>query len=156
MRKYIVLIILVITLVLAGCASKAPLSENSDNKGSNQVKQEEPVDELWDWQVYEKKDKDVRLKYHKDWYYSRDSEAEKELGYDLYVGFAPDKETLGKGRPYPIEFLIVAEDKEAYGAEYAETVVSMNNKNYILTSNNKSEYENIIEKMINSLEVIIN
>lgn len=164
MKKYIILTILVLTLVLTGCVQKKIINQ-FDNTEDKQLEHEivditEDIDtdnkDIEDWQSYEKEDKNMRLKYHKDWYYKRDEQAEKELGYNLYVGFAASEEILENGRPYPVEFLIVAEDKNIHDAEYAETVVSMNNKNYILITNNKSEYGEILEKMIGSLEVIIN
>lgn len=167
MKKYIILTILVLTLVLTGCVQKKIINQvdNTENnelskENSMAILEDEDIDvsskDIEDWQSYEKEDKNMRLKYHKDWYYKRDEQAEKELGYDLYVGFAASEEILENGRPYPVEFLIVAEDKNIHDAEYAETVVSMNNKNYILITNNKSEYGEILEKMIGSLEVIIN
>jgi len=156
MKKYLVLIILVFVLFLTGCIQKESENQEKNKQESNQLEQVESDDDIKNWQSYEKEDKGVRLKYHKDWYYRRDSEAEKEWGYDLYVGFAASEEILENGRPYPIELLIVTEDKNIHDAEYTETVVSMNNKNYILTTNNKNEYGDILEKMIDFLEVVIN
>ncbi|MFH1522317.1 MAG: hypothetical protein ABIE43_00685, partial [Patescibacteria group bacterium] len=108
-----------------------------------------------DWPAYEKKDKNIKIKHHNDWHYIQDEQSEKELGYDLFVGFADSQETLDKGKPYPIELIIASADKEIHKVEYSETVISLNNLNYILTVNSQEKYGEIFNKMAKTLQVII-
>lgn len=108
------------------------------------------------WRTYVKKEKNVRLKYHKDWYYDRDEQAEKDLGYDLYVGFAESPEILDQGRFYPIEFIIVDKDYEfpQYYSGYVKVIAVKDGKQYVLKTEDSFGYIDIIDKMTESFEFI--
>lgn len=107
-----------------------------------------------DWRVYEKEEMNVSLKYHKDWYYQRDSFNEKAEGYDLYVGFAPNQEFLNKGKFYPVEFIVMptCDCLGPQEIEYSKTVEKAG-KDYIIRTINKEEYGAIVDAMAETLNV---
>lgn len=107
-----------------------------------------------EWRVYKKESKNLRFRFHDDWYYARDSEKEVDRGYELYLGFAKDRERLEKGAPYPIEFVIVpSKNKLDYmaGVSYA-TGTQRGDKFYFFATSNKDEYEDMVLAMAASLE----
>ncbi len=108
------------------------------------------------WRVYEKPEKNVRLLYHKDWYYDRDEEVEKKNGYDLYVGFAESPEILAKGAPCPIEFIIVSKEYQfpMYYSGYINTITTKDDKQYILRTDDQLMYKEILDKMAESFEFL--
>ncbi len=178
MKKAIIFTILILSLVITGCVSKiSPAVENVgdqktesrqqtiDDTKDKDVEQSalsagaalsaESVEGTEGWRVYEKEDMDVRLKYHKDWYYDRDEQAEKELSYDLCVGFAESAEILAQGREYPIEFIITSGDQELpMGLDYSKVVFYTDAVDYILATSDKSKYKDILDKMAESFEFI--
>ncbi|MCK4554198.1 hypothetical protein KAU19_04515 [Candidatus Parcubacteria bacterium] len=177
MKKVIIFTILILSLVITGCIKKtAPALENTGEQTTDDKKHEntetqkqvaedkgvpltkadvvESVEGTEGWRVYEKKDMDVRLKYHKDWYYDRDEQAEKELGYDLYVGFVESAKLLEKGREYPIEFLILDKDIEWIYRGYLKEVANKYDKKYILRTGYKEELISDLDKMAESFEFI--
>ena len=108
------------------------------------------------WSIYEKPEMNVRLKYHKDWYYDRDEQAEKDLSYDLYVGFAESPEVLAKGRPYPIEFMIMVKDHKfpLYYSGYIKTITTRDDKKFVLQTGDQIKYKDILDKMVESFEFL--
>jgi len=96
---------------------------------------------------------DIRMKYHKDWYYDRDEEIEKKEGYDLYVGFAESADVLKQGSPYPIEFFIIPSDVKFSYARYLKTMAQRDNKKYVLRSSSFDDRK-IAAKMAESFEFI--
>ena len=118
--------------------------------------EKEEISSIEDWRVYEKLEMNVRLTYHKDWYYDRDEQAEKELGYDLYVGFAESLEILDQGRFYPIEFIIVDKDYEfsQYYSGYVKVIAVKDGKKYVLKTEDSLGYSDIIDKMVESFEFL--
>lgn len=177
MKKEIIFTILILSLVVTGCVSKtSPAVENvggettddrqqttentetqkqtvEDEDESKTILNTKIVEGTEGWRVYEKKDMDVRLKYYKDWYYDRDEQAEKELGYDLYVGFAESADVLEQGRPYPIEFIIASGDQELHqGLEFSKVIYNTDDVDYILTTSDKNKYIDILDKMAESFE----
>ncbi len=183
MKKIILFTILISSLALAGCAKKTPMAvSNIDKAGINSI-QDKVVDRQTDkqipqslseqagnnpgeqqkinevvvtdnWQIYEKPEMNVRLKYHKDWYYDRDEQVEKDLGYNLYIGFAESPKILSQGSPYPIEFLILNKGFEWKYEGYLKEIIEKNDKKYILRTDNKEKYGDILDKMAESFEFI--
>lgn len=184
MRKYFFLTIIFSCLVLSGCLNKKdktspnpslskrgiekkvedPLAQEEIEETAPDVEENEKIEEALpkkndeetkDWLVYEKKEKNIKLKYHKHWYYQRDSAKEKELGADLYVGFAPSPEILAEGSFYPIEFIVKepCDCKQPNEIEYSKVILSINNLEYSLRTNNKKEYGDILNTMAETLEV---
>lgn len=178
MKKVILLTILVFSLIATGCLNQKSDSESqmSDNKNiSSEIIVDEPVidyknqnsetqvaptstieniQNIEDWRIYEKKDQNVKIKYHKNWYYDRDEQAEKELGYNLFVGFAESPEILAQGAPYPIEFIVADKNTNIKYNEYLKIIATKNNKQYILKAKNKGVNGDISDKMAENFEFI--
>lgn len=183
MKKFFFVTILAASLVLAGCSMKAdnndkPTEERGENKGAinentkedknppaplsqkgNEVEENNGTNQetslsTEDWRIYEKEDMNTSLKYHKNWYYQRDTVNEKAEGYDLYVGFAPSQEILDKGKFYPVEFIVMptCDCEGPYEIKYEKTV-SKDGKDYIIRTTDKEAYGAIVDAMVQTLNV---
>lgn len=112
--------------------------------------------DISDWQVYRKESKNILFKFHKDWYYSRDSQIETDSDYDLYVGFADNPEALEKKPPYPVEFGIVPLAlKSEYIKNYAyERGIEKDGNYYYFGTIDKDAYSDVVLAMAGSLEFL--
>ena len=177
MKKVILLTILVFSLITTGCINQKSEVRNRITENRN-VSPEIIVDEqpeinndkqpqtattsttqniqgTEDWRVYEKKDQNVRIKYHKNWYYDRDEQAEKELGYDLHIGFAESPEILAQNKFfYSIDFIIADKDVEWKYSGYLKVIATRDNKQYILRTGTEDVYGDILDKMAGSFEFL--
>ncbi|MFH1745355.1 MAG: hypothetical protein ABH881_04305 [bacterium] len=121
---------------------------------SSEEATEEDMKSADDWRIYEKTEKNIRIKYPKDWYYQRD-ESENDLGYYLYVGFAPSPEVLANGAPYPVALFIISKDKNfEENLEYVKLVKEENDKKYILATDSTADYGEDLSRMAETLEII--
>lgn len=170
MKKAVLFTILIFSFVAAGCMNQKSevrnrISENdnntpieikeaeNDNQGNESqitpTSTNKNIQDTKNWRTYEKKDQNVKIKYHKNWYYDRDEQAEKKLGYDLYVGFAESPEILSQGAPYPIEFMVWPSKIGVWDGSPCEYKIlkEQNDKKYVLKTCFLNEYENILDKM---------
>lgn len=109
------------------------------------------------WRAYTKEDMNITLKYHKDWYYDRDESREKELGYQLLIGFAPGSEYFEQKGPYPIELHILsAEKNNAAQLDENNIIIEKNGKNYLLQTTDTDKYGDIVNTMKASFKFITN
>lgn len=170
MKKAIIFTILISSLVITGCIKKtSPVFEDvgeqviDDRQQTTEQEQQinieteieesaKTVEGTEGWQVYEKEDMDVRLKYHKDWYYQRYND-ERSEGYDLFVGFAPDPKMLDYTEPYPIEFVIVSSDNVG-DSDSGLLIAERKGKLYKLYTIDKKKYGDILDKMAESFEFL--
>ncbi len=144
-----VITILVLTLCLSACAKMpgrdAPLQEDKN------------IDpELAQWPVYEGEDDKIKFRYRQDLRYMADNEKENE-GYDLYVGFSQeDKVAKNRSGSYPIEFVVVTEEKESEyvnGGKYISGF-KKGNKFYYFSTYEMDKYGKTVDKMAQSLEFL--
>ncbi len=162
-KKLLVLLLAVVVSVsLYGCLNKANDTnvvrgpEGEQNKDNEQEAREVEELDTDGWRVYQKRSKNLRFKFHEDWYYARDSKKEIDLGYELYVGFADNPEILEEGNPYPVEFVILPVDKKLeYISDVSYATGTESNDNfYFFATNNKDEYESVVVAMAKSLKFL--
>lgn len=185
MHNKVIFTVLILTLILSGCWNKqvndeivkktnnndkindeitqetqaiASLNGNNDETTQNKTNNNEnniQTESLKNWQIYEKPEMDVALKFHKDWWYQRDSQREKENNYKLFLGFAPDQKTLKKGSPYPIELYIVSNSEfEKSTLNNSDVITSDNDYKYVLLTHNNTEYKEILTLMKSSFKLL--
>lgn len=183
MKKEIIFTILILSLAVTGCTSKiSPIIEDIDEQIINEKKYENTslrkdskehtktqkqdlidndviltesnvIESVEGWRVYEDKNTNVRLKYHKDWYYQKYND-ERSEGYDLFVGFALDSKILDYAEPYPIEFVIVSKDNVG-DSDSGLLITEKNGKLYKLYTIDKKKYGDILNKMADSFSLFI-
>ena len=109
-----------------------------------------------DWRVYSKTELHVWLMYHKDWYYDRDEAAGKELGYDLFVGFAESPAALERGRDYPIELIVLDADIEGLYDGYVKELIKRDkyNKRFLLRTGDREKYGGTLDEMAGTFEYV--
>lgn len=160
-----IFVIAIAIVVIFGCMNKVK-DHNIQEEGLDGPLSEEMIAEMArgevipqdtdNWQVYKKESKNLLFRFHKGWYYARNSQKEVESEYDLYVGFADNPEILEADSPYPIEFAIVPADKrEQYTGIYAyATGTEKNDKYYFFATNNRKAYASIVLAMARSLQFL--
>lgn len=104
-----------------------------------------------DLTLYEKESHNLSIGYYKNWYFNRDSR-EKDLEYDLYVGFGETIDILEETVPYSVVFVVLSDDVEFSGDfESVKVIKEEDGKKYILATDDMDTYGEVMTKMSESL-----
>ena len=159
MKKFFLLgIAFILAITVSACSSNEGKENQGDNKKVDQVYQsdnsnedtsddkeeagvaeeEEEVNvvkpELGeDWRSYEAKVLGATIKYHKNWYFSRNMNMEKIYDYKFYVAFSDSPDVL-KDKKTLVEFVAVNKndfDKVSKLRKYVNVAMEDDNYSYV-------------------------
>ena len=107
-----------------------------------------------DWRTYIKEDKNIEIKYHKNWYFNRPL---GDSGYILHVGFGDDASIFDSNDNFDIEMFVLDENKDLEKTfQYSKEIKKVDGKKIIIATNNKAEFGDIMNSMISTFKYINN
>lgn len=145
MKKGLFVSILFLILILSGCSFGLKKNNTQEIKQNN-----EPG-----FAVYENNRDKVRFKYDKSLSYKIDHSLRYD-GFERYVGFAPGNEVERGDDGYPVEFVIIPEQKESEytsGNRYVSGF-KKDGKYYYFSTNEMNKYGELVDEMASTLEFV--
>jgi hypothetical protein len=106
-----------------------------------------------DWQELVRESENIKIKFHKYWYYTVNHNEAAQNGYNVIIGFGPNSDIWEELPPYTIELVIAPENIAWDYAGYMKKLEDKDGKTYVLRAEDEA-YADLIDSMADTFEFI--
>jgi len=127
--------------------------EEEEVSETEEINPEEIDTDSSDWQELVRENENIKIKFHKYWYYTVNRHEAAQNGYNMIIGFGPNSDIWEELPPYNVELVIAPENMEWDYAGYMKILEDKEGKIYILRAEDEA-YKDLIDSMAKTFEFI--
>lgn len=132
----------------------ASVSEAKEGVSEKQEINPEEIDtNSSDWQELVRENENIKIKFHKHWYFTVNRNEAAQNGYNMIIGFGANEDIWEELPPYSVELVIAPENIDWDYVGYMKKLGDKDGKEYVLRSEEEA-YIDLVDSMADTFEFI--